>query len=284
MSLKKIAVLFAVACSALSFSETHITADLTTMTFFPEGNPFIVEKDISIPEGSSVVVKSGCIFLFKEFTGISVRGKLAVEGTREQPVVFSSINDSAFHLKTGQLPNPFDWNGIFISRDAGAVSLKYFELRFSVFGIKTQKPDIIIDNGLFRQNGQFHFTVNNKIQFVQDKIPYSYDGPAEKISPVKPPKPSPQAGIEKPKTSNAKKIIRYTSLGLVIVGGVAGIAFGVKANDILHEWREKENDPSWDVEEYNKYKKYYNLNLGFAVAGGVIGVIGLTGFGLTFAF
>jgi len=154
-------------------AETHLMGDISQVSFNVSGNPFIVEQEISVPALKSVVIQKGCIFLFKPFTGMNIEGSLFVEGTAEQPVVFTSINDNEFNKQSDRLPNPFDWNGVIISHEASKVSFTCIELRFSVYGVKSNKKDAVMNNCLFRKNGQFHYTVNDVVQLVQDDIPFS---------------------------------------------------------------------------------------------------------------
>lgn len=262
---------------AVVFSETHITGDITGMTFESGGNPFIIEQDILIPSGSKAVIKQGCVFLFKPFTGLTVHGHLSVEGTQELPVTFSSVNDGEYNQESEQLPNPFDWNGILISREAGMVTMHNFILRFSVYGIKSQNTTIVLENGLFQQNGQFHFTINDKIQFVQDKIPFSYNGTDAQEPTGKPPKVVIRDPVGKKSISSTKKMVRYTSLGIGTFGVVGGIILGVEANRRQTVWFNHST-------EYEKYKRQYYDCVTWAVVSGVIGGLGLTSFGLTFVF
>lgn len=275
------------------FAETHITGDITGMTFESGGNPFIVEQDILIPAESKAVIKEGCVFLFKPFTGLTIHGHLAVEGTLEKPVVFSSVNDGEFNPSSEQLPNPFDWNGILLSRESGTVSIKNFGLRFSVYGIKSQNTNIILENGIFRQNGQFHFTINDKIQYVQDNIPYSYNGTLveQDKKPSKPKQPEGNGVSGKPATSTTKNVIRYSCLTIGVVGGVCGVIFGVTANSIYNNFKADYPEGS-DINEptpvprkpHAVYEDELYKNLSYAIGSGVVGVLGLTGFALTFVF
>lgn len=111
-----------------------------------EASPYIIEKDIIIPQGDSIVLGEGCQFFFKPFTGIIVHGSLIVRGTSEHPVIFSSINDTLSPEHSSELPNPFDWNGIYISPRAGLIELSDFILKYSVYGIKSQKESFISIN------------------------------------------------------------------------------------------------------------------------------------------
>ncbi len=179
------------------------------------------------------------MFLFKPFTGLTVNGDLLVEGTQEHPVIFTSINDGEYNTAAPkQLPNPFDWNGILVQRESGTVSLKNFSLRFSVYGIKSQVTDILIDNGLFRQNGQFHFTIRDKIQYVQDNIPFSYN------TEEPPPPPDALQGKsvpeEKKPTANRKPAANgrsaFVNKGVPAIIAGTGVASGVVSLVFLSKW------------------------------------------------
>ena len=281
MSLSLKSILLSLLFGAVLFAETHITGDITGMTFESGGNPYIVEQDILVPAGNKAVIKEGCVFLFKPFTGLTVHGHLLVDGTQEQPVTFTSINDGEFNSASEQLPNPFDWNGILVSRESGTVALNNFNLRFSVYGIKSQNTNIQIDNGLFRQNGQFHFTINDKIQFVQDNIPYSYSGKSEAAStPDKPKQPNQtkQPG-GKGESSKGVKIVRYSCLGVGIAGTVTGIIFGINTAIVYTKF----NGGDYDI-TYSAMKKKFYDNVTGTVIGSSFAVLGFTGFGITFLF
>ncbi|MBD3420899.1 MAG: hypothetical protein GF398_12335 [Chitinivibrionales bacterium] len=108
------------------------------------------------------------------FTGLHVKGQLTANGTTQDYIIFTSVHDQQYNTSSTQMANPFDWNGILIAKDAGRCNVRYFSLRYSVFGIKAQADNIRIKSGMFMQNGQFHFTVNDDIKNVTDNIPFSY--------------------------------------------------------------------------------------------------------------
>lgn len=265
-------------CS-IAIAETHITGNITDMTFESSGNPFIVEQDIIIPEGKKVVINPGCVFLFKPFTGLSVHGHLVIDGTQEAPVMFTSLNDGEFNAQSEQLANPFDWNGILVSRESGTVILQNFSLRFSVYGIKSQNPNIQIENGLFRQNGQFHFTINDKIQFVQDNIPYSYSGSGDAVTgkPVK----GLTSTSKKPRESSTNvKIFRYTSLGVGILSASTAAVFGALSVDAYSRW----NDPDelQRDKNYVQNKSRFFKNLTPTIVASSLALVSFVCFGLSF--
>jgi hypothetical protein len=254
------------------------------MNLDESGNPFIVEQDIIVPNGQKVAIKEGCIFLFNPFTGLQVQGELKVEGTQEKPVIFTSIYDT-YNKESPQLPNPFDWNGILVARESGTVSFVNFELEYSVYGIKSQNPGIKIQNGIFKQNGQFHFTLMDKIQFVQDNISYTFNqqesdpgnaGVAGKES------GGSKAGGAK-STSRGVKVFRFTSLGIGAAGLLVGAVFGAQApgdwNDMEVASAKQSVNNQYKTAESNFYK-----HVTIASVGGGLFVLGMACFGISFAF
>jgi hypothetical protein len=167
-------VVMIIFCTFCAYNQTTLSGTIAGATFEQSGNPFIITDNITIPEGKSVTIKEGCVFLFTPFTGIIVDGSLMVEGTLQSPVVFSTVNDNEHNPAAEDSPNPFDWNGILINTTAQKVILKNFIIVYTVYGIKSMKPDFSITNGTFRQNGQYNCTVNESIMPVVADIPFNY--------------------------------------------------------------------------------------------------------------
>jgi hypothetical protein len=294
-SMRRIAALslFVVALAAALFAETHLSGDIKTAAIDSTGNPYIVDQDIVVPAGKKVTIKEGCIFLFKGFTGLNVSGQINVAGSAKHPVVFTSVNDGDYNPKSDQLPNPFDWNGMLIAKESGGALLEDFSLRYSVYGVKSQTANVSIRGGVFRQNGQFHFTINEKIQYVQDNIAYSYTA-----TPGEPERAGTTVageGSAKPSQQQSKKsekgrvIFRYTSLGVGVVGIAAGSLMllpwsdakkQIDMPDSVFGMKHPANaDTLW---------RQYTASVNGWGAGSIIsyflGLLGLIGFGVSFAF
>ena len=164
-------------------AQTILNGDIGGMILEERGNPYFVEKDIIISSGTETVIKAGVVILFYSFSTMIVEGSLLAEGTREKPIVFTSINNPEYNLKAEQAPQPFVWNGIEIRETAQMVKMRNFLVSYTVFGIKSRKQDIVLINGVFTQNGQFNLTIEDKIMIVRDMLSYSYnnkDDPDEK--------------------------------------------------------------------------------------------------------
>lgn len=283
--------LFALICLPLcSAAETHIGGDIREIEFTEAGNPYIVDQDLLVPSGKKVVIKEGCVFLFNAFTGLMVRGQLVVDGTREKPVVFTSIHDAEYNPESEQLPNAFDWNGVLISRESSGAHLSHFKCRYSVYGIKVQNPSIKIEDGLFYQNGQFHFTVNDKVQYVQDNIPYSYSAGGDATAKAEEEAESKTTSEPKRlKGSREKRIVRFVCLGVGVVGVGTGTVFGIRAkqhNDRLNQLTASYRD--YPKDEFDKLWSETDTKKRDSIVATAIleslGVLGFAGFGLTFVF
>jgi len=222
-------ILLLVSVINVSLAETHVSDDIGERVFEPNGNPYIVEQDIVVPKNTQSTIKAGCVFLFKSFTGMNVYGNLIVEGTVENPVIFTSINDAQYNSDAQQLPNAFDWNGVYISEESNDVKLRNFELMYSVYGIKSKKEKMTIQNGIFKQNGQFNFTINNNILYVQDKLSYDYmpDTPEKNNTDVTKGSETENNEIIKTTTRNpseAKRKRRVAGIVVLTVGVISGAA------------------------------------------------------------
>ena len=272
-------VLTLLAVTAITGAQTTISGNLGDMTLDSTGNPFIVEKDITVPKGKSLTIKEGCALLFKQFSGLLIQGTCTVNGTQEHPVIFTSINDAMYNKTTAQEAGTFDWNGITVAKKSGPAVFNHIDVRYSVYGIKSQNPGIVIRQAIFNHNGQFHFTINEKIQSVQDNQAYSYnDSPnAATAEPVKEISAAP---------SHKLKIIRYSLLGVGAAGTIAGIITTINAISAYGDWKdiEKETDPLPPVGEYEKRQDKFTSARNMALIFDILGGLGLAGFGVTFAF
>lgn len=210
--IKALVILFIVANYLSSvFGQTQLSGDISKYLFEVSNSPFIVTADIEVPENKQVVINKGCVFFFKEFTGLSVFGNLSVKGTEENPVIFTSIKDTSAGATPGLKASPFDWNGIYIQPSADSVLMSNFMLQYSVYGIKAPSQKIVINNGIFKSNGQYHCSIQDQPQIIEENVPFSYpraetSAQADTVSTL-------PVSINKPKTSikPTKKSILLTS-------------------------------------------------------------------------
>ncbi|HEX2959803.1 MAG TPA: hypothetical protein VHO70_23405, partial [Chitinispirillaceae bacterium] len=169
---------------------------------------------------------------------------------------FTSINDTLFNSEAIQAPEPFDWNGITISVQARQVIFSYISLSYSVYGIKSQTTELKINSSTFHDNGQFHFTVNDKIQTVTDFTPYSYGIDTANSDTL----------IQK-KTPSARKKIAITSF---VFSGGSFAAMGVSIYRIGVYEKKYHNSESQEQRNTNIKKEITFRNA--AIASGATGL------------
>ncbi|MBD3239336.1 MAG: hypothetical protein GF331_02030 [Chitinivibrionales bacterium] len=274
-----------VAAVAVSGS-TIIGGDIHEVTFDESGSPYIIEQEAVVPSGKALQIDPGAVLMFKPFTGLRIEGEIIAEGTNDKPVVFTSIHDTAYGDPTGQLPNAFDWNGIHLTPSCTKADLDHIIVKYTVYGIKSQTANVHIRNAVFTQNGQFHFTVNNKIQLVQDEIPFSYNVPdasaAVSTTPTAgagKPESDDWAVVEEDESGRTARIFRYVCLGAGVVGLGAGTFFAIKSADYAEQRDAAPDGTGWkDLD-----KSAQTASTASAVSFGLGGAF-LVGFGVTFFF
>jgi hypothetical protein len=171
-------ILFVVATAA---AQTTLSGSLGTLTLDSSGSPYTVTGNLIVGQGKVLTIGPGCVLLFKPYCGIEVSGELMVQGTAEKPVVFTSVNDDKWNRSSEKSPEAFYWNGIRVL-DKGRALMSRFLVSYSVYGVQSQSEDIMVNEGVFSQNGQFNFTLSGKILDVQENLPFNYDGRATKGS------------------------------------------------------------------------------------------------------
>jgi hypothetical protein len=268
----------------LPLQSANLNGDISGLQLNDTLTPYIIEQDIFIPEGKNVVLKAGVVFLFSPFTGFQVNGNLDIEGSESKPVIFTSIYDSNYNNRVSQQASPFDWNGITISTKSKNVKLYNFILKYSVYGIKSQNPDISILNGLFSQNGQYHFTINDKIEPVIENTPYSYNGikiSKTEVVPGGPVMSNNRMLVES--SDNKPKALKYVCLAIGCAGVIAGTIGAITLNDTWQNWVETSQNPD-KYQYYNRAKSKFYKRVAFTSGSAALAVIGFTGFAITIRF
>jgi hypothetical protein len=272
-----------------------------------EKSVYVITGDVFVSPGSTVTVQAGTVFLFREFTGIHIQGALYVNGTVEEPVVFSSVNDTIYVRKTAVNAAPFDWNGIDIYEGALGTTFNNSKIQYTVYGIRSQTEYLKLESVTFANNGKSDFTIKNERKDVTVPFSYSFEyKPAKPETsrivvdtqnyqaeePVKLEKPT--MGTEPPvlkKNGNKglRVFFRVTGIALTLGGGALGAYFG---NEYL-DAQKRLDDLSYldDVEkrtytskDWENAKDNRDQCLMKATISGSVAVLGLTSFFISFAF
>ncbi|MFQ6134139.1 MAG: hypothetical protein ACE5R4_19000, partial [Armatimonadota bacterium] len=79
----------------------------------PDGSPYIVTDDVTVPAGQMLTIEPGVVVKLAESNSIFVEGALRAEGTEQDPIYFTSINDNTVGGATGTgSPQSYDWYNI----------------------------------------------------------------------------------------------------------------------------------------------------------------------------
>ena len=263
----------------------HVAPKFTTLvgdlpkSLPAEKGPYLITSDIYVPAGKTVTVQAGTVFLFKNFTGIHIQGTLAVLGSADKPVIFTSENDRRFNPAASLNPNPYDWNGIFIHEDAIGSDMQNFEIAYSVYGINTLTKFVRITNGVFRDNGRANFTIEGIPQTVTAG-PFSYSLSVKNAAidgvPVK---------ILSDPDAVKRSYLRIGGLAVFLTGCAVGAIFTVETNASQKKLNTIGSDLyTYRSSDFSSAQTSRNADAVAMVAGYALGLVGAVGFYYSFRF
>jgi hypothetical protein len=248
-----------------------------------QSKPYLVAGDIYVPQGKTVMIEAGVVFLFKNFTGLHVSGILLARGTKDKPIIFTSENDRDYHRKSVVDPAPFDWNGLYLHEDAVGTHLAYCAILYSVDGIVSQTKFIRLNTCLFLHNGRASLTVEGKQHSVTNQ-PYDYSLSVSDLSLMKIP-----ANILKDPQATSRMILRYSGIVTSIAGLVMAMIGGSNLNMSSHEFNSMsattdENLAHQSSSSWNSARLKKNKDSAALFAGCGIAIVGGIGIGWSFTF
>jgi hypothetical protein len=299
MNLLKLILILVVMTASSGVAQmnfTELSGELSgTLT---SDKPYLVVGDVYVPPGSSVTIQAGTVILFSEFTGLHVQGTLYARGSETQPILFSSQHDSSVVGSSTVPPAPFDWNGIDIYESAVGSELLYCNVRYSVYGIRSQTDYCKINSSVFDNNGKSDFTIKDVRKEVTPGVPFSYNPLQDALTNVSTTtevNPAPETIPEKPADVTrsrhpGKQILRYA--GLVIgagCGAYSAVSYFAKyqpADEDLKKLSELDEQEmrSNTSNDWNAAKDRRDSSLIHTVSGAAGTVLGLLSFSLSFAF
>ena len=246
-------------------------------------NPYLVPSNIEVPPDRTVTIEPGTVFLFKNFSGLHVRGKLLARGTAIEPIIFSSENDKNYNNQAIRDANPFDWDGIYMTGDAMGSQFTNCNISYSVYCISSATKLIRLDPLSVKENGKNVITIEDKEYPLNDST-FSY---------VIDKKDALQDGIpiELIRDPIAKKRTIFRGLGVVFVAGGLGSAiyFGTelyKANsqfDKLSDTAFVNTNPN-KSDDWKMAKNKTTNKMLLCSSGALVTLIGLVCFSWTFTF
>ncbi|MCL2689166.1 MAG: hypothetical protein FWE57_04895 [Chitinispirillia bacterium] len=155
--------------SAFSFkSLVSLMSFLSFASFTLATERQIITAPITVEVGDTLRITSGQELLFIGYTGITVMGRLEAIGTKQQPIIFASVND------TNGTASPFDWNGIEIT-GTGTAELAYSLITNATSGITAENAhSLTLTECIFKENGQWHLSIAGEPQVIPGGQPYSH--------------------------------------------------------------------------------------------------------------
>ena len=245
--------------------------------------PYLVMGDIYVPQGKTVVIEAGAVFLFKNFTGLHISGILLARGLKDKPIIFTSENDRDYNRLSAVDPAPFDWNGLYIHEDGIGTHLAYCAVLYSVEGMTSLTKFIRLNNCLFLHNGRASFTVEGKPQTVTE-APLDYALTADDPSLMKVP-----AGILKDPQAVSRILLRYSAVATAATGLVMGMIWGSKFSRSSHDFntsssRTEDNLAAYSSASWNSARMDKNRDAAVLLTGCAVAAIGAVGIGWSFTF
>jgi len=112
----------------------HVTSDITVDTTWSPTQPtvYVIDDAVTVAQGATLTV--GGKATIKTRLGITVAGRLIVQGTAAAPVALTSLTDDSFGGDTNgdgddTVPHAFEWYGISVV-DSGTASLTHARVLF----------------------------------------------------------------------------------------------------------------------------------------------------------
>ncbi|MBD3391111.1 MAG: hypothetical protein GF418_03560 [Chitinivibrionales bacterium] len=245
--------------------------------------PYLVVADLEVPAGRMVTIEAGTVFLFKNFTGLHVQGRLVAQGTTSRPVVFTSEFDRDYNPASTMYPNPYDWNGIYIHGNAIGSTLEHCKLFFSVYGIISETKFIKIVGGVFANNGKTNLVIEGEEHLVADG-PYTYELSLKDATvdgvPIK---------ILKDPAAPKRNTFRFAGLGVLLGGAGLGVYSTLQWRDSQDRLEDLSSEDFDNLvnntsEDWEQAQSDRNRNRILTFAGYGLGVIGAMGVGWSFTF
>jgi hypothetical protein len=274
--------------------------------------PYLVTGDIEVSPGATVVIEPGTIFLFKNFTTLHIHGTLLARGTKEQPIVFTSENDTAYNPHPSLAPAAYDWNGITVYESGNGACFRNCSINYSLYGINSLTKSITVETCSFIQNGKSDLTVEgNKYQNLTSDFAFNASAPDTSVKPppaitkksepapvvTRKQEPAPAArppapAAAPPRKSNLRFVLRYSGLSLFGAGAALFIWQTLEYSRAAAEFDRLSdtsnpantvNNPNIDA-DWQAAKNRKNNSLTTMITGGAAALLGAAGFGISFLF
>lgn len=121
MITKLFCVLFALSASSICMAQLVITSDSISGKWTAAASPYMITRNIIIPQDTSLIIEPGTEIIFAGNFAIQVDGKLTAKATAKKKIVFAFADSAQQALYKSQCDtiaaNIPGWRGIRFSKD-----------------------------------------------------------------------------------------------------------------------------------------------------------------------
>ncbi|MCX6753219.1 MAG: hypothetical protein NTW62_02660 [Candidatus Nomurabacteria bacterium] len=155
------------------FASTNVTDDISeNITWNIVGSPYVVQNDIFIFSGATLTIEPGVIVKFANHSSLNVAGNIIANGTVNNQIIFTSINDDSVGGDTNEdldmtIPQASDWSGFyFIDSQNSSFTNVDFRYAANIFttdnsAITFQDIDMFMSDAGIVAFDSSHITVDN---------------------------------------------------------------------------------------------------------------------------
>lgn len=94
-------IIVAFSISPKIFAFTVVTADIIADTTWDlAGSPYIIQNDIHVASAVTLTIEPGVIVKLSQSNILWIDGKLLAEGTADNKIVFTSIDDDSYRQRS----------------------------------------------------------------------------------------------------------------------------------------------------------------------------------------
>jgi hypothetical protein len=122
-------------------ANTDISGDISGLKFSTAQKMYRVVKDIEVPQGKHARLPAGIILLFNRNTSFQINGSCTIEGSEDAPVFLTSYRDPEFDSASTSAA-PYDWKGITVSDSAAELILQHTSVKYATVPLVSNSPAI----------------------------------------------------------------------------------------------------------------------------------------------
>jgi hypothetical protein len=275
-----------------------LSGDISDVELNPSGGIYLVESSIEIPAGKSIQIPAGTVFRFQIGAEFSINGSCTITGTRNDTVIFTSINDHLYgnapvsNDSSGSLygsepasATPFDWEGITVSGSSSGITMRHLLIKYSRNPFTSATSRIVLDSVYRAQTKTPFFMINNTQYNVEDNEAFVF--PRITLPETVPDTSS----IPFFRRETVKRTFLISGAGALLLSGgftIGSMIKDIKRNEAIDHYSDNSSSNfSYRRDEADHANKLESQKqkLGVsALVSGIVGAVLLSGFSVSFFF